>query len=136
MALKHIYQLSDQNPVSAKVISEKYTQSYEVTARVLQSLSSHGVLKVEHGVNGGYKPQKSLDDITLFQLMEIVDGPQALAKCIEGKSLCDLSPSCNITSPIEKLNLKIHEFYQNISLSELLDLKTENMNQEKASLHV
>ncbi len=136
MALKHIYQLSDQNPVSAKVISEKYTQSYEVTARVLQSLSSSGVLKVEHGVNGGYKPNKNLANITLFQLMEIVDGPQSVAKCIDGKSLCDLSSSCNITSPIEKLNLKIHEFYQNISLSELLDLKTQNINQEKVLSHV
>lgn len=136
MALKHIYQLADNNPVSAKVISEKYTQSYEVTARVLQSLSSHGILKVEHGANGGYRPHKNLDDITLFQLMEIVDGPQALAKCIEGKNLCDLSSSCNITSPIEKLNLKIHEFYQKISLSELLDLKKQSAFQEKALMHV
>jgi Rrf2 family protein len=93
---------------------------FEVTAKVLQALASHGVLKAEYGASGGYILAKPLDQISVHNLSEMLEGHVALTKCLGNDEPCEISPTCNITSPISNLNKKVQEFYKSVSLSEVL----------------
>ncbi len=44
--------------------------------QVLRSLVNHGILVSTRGVDGGYALARSLDDISLLQILEATDGPQ------------------------------------------------------------
>ena len=106
--------------VSAKDVAERTHAPYEVVARVLQVLSSRGILKAEYGIMGGYQLSKNLQDVTVHELMDILESSTELAKCLGADSECDLSKKCSIVAPITNLNLKVQNFYKSISLAEVL----------------
>jgi Rrf2 family protein len=120
MALKHISSKSTEALTSAKEISDQMHIPFEVTAKVLQALASHGVLKAEYGAGGGYILAKKLDQISIHNLSEMLEGHVALTKCLGNDDPCEISTTCNITSPISNLNKKVQEFYKSVSLSEVL----------------
>jgi Rrf2 family protein len=127
MALKYFADLTElakqgqvQESVSAKSIAEHTHAPYEVTARVLQVLSSHGVLKAEYGTQGGYRLAKDLKKINLHDLIHIIEGSTELANCLVIDKECDLHKKCTITSPVQNLNKKVQEFYKSISVEEVL----------------
>lgn len=120
MALKHFADLQAQPDivVSAKDIAEATHAPAETTARVLQVLSSHGILKAEYGLHGGYRLAKDLKKISVFDLLNIVEGSTDLAKCLSDQN-CDLIKNCTIVSPVENLNKKVQNFYKSISVEEV-----------------
>lgn len=121
MALKYFSDHA-QGPVliSAKDLAEKTHAPFEVIARVLQALSSRGILKAEYGVSGGYQLVKNLEEITVFDLMNVLESSTDLAKCLGSETSCELSSKCTIVSPITNLNSKVQNFYKSISLAEVL----------------
>lgn len=123
MALKYFYEKSkDANAglISAKEVSEATHAPFEVIARVLQVLSSRGILKAEYGVSGGYQLVKELTDVSVLQLIEILEGSKELTKCLGPENECELLSQCSILAPVKKLNQKVKQFYGSISLAEVL----------------
>lgn len=120
MALKHISLKSETALTSAKEISDQMHIPFEVTAKVLQALASRGLLKAEYGAGGGYILARSLNEISVHGLSEMLEGHVALTKCLGNEEPCEMSSTCNITSPITNLNKKVQEFYKSVSLSEVL----------------
>ncbi|PIU00282.1 MAG: hypothetical protein COT74_04940 [Bdellovibrionales bacterium CG10_big_fil_rev_8_21_14_0_10_45_34] len=109
--------------VSAKEIAEGHGLSFDVLSKVLQSLTHRGILVSEHGMKGGYRLCRSLEDINLRELSEIVVGPVDIARCLQsGKSQtpCNLESNCNIKAPITRLNRRIIDFYETILVSDLV----------------
>ena len=106
--------------VSAKDIAERTHAPFDVVARVLQVLSSRGILKAEYGVMGGYQLSKNLEQVTVHELIEILESSTELAKCLGSDNECDLLKNCSIITPITNLNLKVQNFYKSISLAEVL----------------
>ncbi|MFZ3231786.1 MAG: Rrf2 family transcriptional regulator [Pseudobdellovibrio sp.] len=120
MALKHISLKVQAELASAKEISDQMHIPFEVTAKVLQALASRGLLKVEYGASGGYLLARPLSEISVHNLSEMLEGHVALTKCLGNEEPCELSRTCNITSPISNLNRKVQDFYKSVSLSEVL----------------
>lgn len=110
----------EPNLISAKVIAEETQAPFEVVARVLQVLSSHGVLKSEYGTQGGYKLVKKLNSLSLHDLIQMIEGSNELAHCLSSEKECDLAKSCTISQPVQNLNLKVQNFYKSLSLEEVL----------------
>lgn len=120
MALKHISLKPQAALTSAKEISDQMHIPFEVMAKVLQALASRGVLKAEYGASGGYILARPLNEISVHSLSEMLEGHVALTKCLGNEEPCEMSSTCNITSPILNLNKKVQDFYKSVSLSEVL----------------
>jgi len=120
MALKHMSRKMPGELTSAKEVSDSYQAPFDATARVMQLMAQCGILKSEQGANGGYQITKDLSKVTLQDLIDVIQGPTQIAKCIHKEETCELQSSCNIISPVQALNQKLNEFYQNLSLKELL----------------
>jgi Rrf2 family protein len=106
--------------VSAQDIAARTHAPYEVIAKVLQILSSRGILKAEYGVMGGYQLSKNLSEVSVHDLMDILESSTELTKCLGKDHECDLQSKCTILNPVTNLNLKVQNFYKSISLSEVL----------------
>lgn len=119
ISMKALSQKSSGNLTSAKEISSFYGASFDVVSRVLQTLNQAGIVKSIQGVQGGYHLLKNLDDVTLHDLIEVIEGPLALVRCIHDVESCEMIKSCNIVSPVTRLNDKINDFYKTIKISDL-----------------
>lgn len=120
MALRLIALKPEEQLTSAKEVAEKLHISFETTARVLQALSARGLLKAEYGMGGGYALARPLSDVSLHDLNEMLEGHTLLTKCLEEGEFCETSPTCNIVTPITRLNKKIQDFYKSVSLQDVL----------------
>lgn len=120
MALKHMSAKIPGELTSAKEVSEQFSTPFDATARVMQAMAQKGLLRAEHGAFGGYQITKDLSKVTMLQLLEIIEGPTAMVKCMYKESPCDIQGTCNIMSPVQLLQSKLNEFYGNITLKELL----------------
>lgn len=123
MALKIMSQKRAGELTSSKEIVEETGCPFDATARVLQQLSSHGILRSEQGAHGGYVLVRDLARVSFYELSEVILGQVGLAKCLQNEDACDLKARCNIVTPVAVLNRKLTEFYQNLSVGELLRLK-------------
>lgn len=105
---------------SAKEVSDKLKTPFDATARVMQVMAQKGLLRSEQGASGGYQITKDLNKISLLDLVEMIEGPTNLVKCVSSHSACEIQSQCNIVSPIHNLNKKLNEFFGKVSLRELL----------------
>jgi len=105
---------------TAKEVSESYHAPFDATARVMQLMAQRGFLKSEHGATGGYQITKDLGKVSLLELFDVIQGPTQIAKCLSKSESCEIQSSCNIISPIGHLNQRLNQFYQNLTLKELL----------------
>ncbi len=121
MALKHMANKTSNELTTAKEICQLYGSPFDVTAKVLQQLAGEKWLHVEHGVKGGYRLQKNLHEASLLHLVEILVGPVHVVNCmLDEESDCALTDSCNVVEPLKKLNTRLKDFYQTITVADLV----------------
>jgi Rrf2 family protein len=120
MALKYMSQKIPGELTTAKEVSENFKTPFDATARVMQIMAQKGWLRSEQGVFGGYQITKDLSKVSMHDLIAIIEGPTAVARCLHKDSPCEIQTTCNIASPITKLNSKLNEFYQSLTLKDLL----------------
>lgn len=120
MALKYMSQKVPGELTSAKEVSESFGAPFDATARVMQAMAQKGLLRAEQGAFGGYQITKDLGKVTMLHLLEIIEGPTTMVKCMHKVSPCEIQDTCNILSPVQLLQSKLNEFYGNITLKELL----------------
>lgn len=125
IALKHMSQKKPGELTTAKEVSESYHAPFDATARVMQVMAQKGLLKSEHGAFGGYQITKDLSQVTLNDLIDIIQGPTQIARCIqqatgEVEPPCEIRQSCNIMAPIQNLNQRLTDFYKSVYINELI----------------
>jgi Rrf2 family protein len=79
--------------ISIKDLTEKLDIPYHFLAKILQSLAGKGILASQKGPSGGFSLARPANEITLYQIVEAVDGPAMMHNCVMG------FPECNGTSP-------------------------------------
>lgn len=123
MALKVMAAKRPGELTSAKEVAQLTGAPFDATARVMQQMASREILRAEHGAHGGYLVIRDLSRVSVYELLEMILGPMALARCLQGSEPCDLHTTCNIVSPVTVLNRKMMDFYQGVTVGELLRLK-------------
>lgn len=77
------------NKVEGKVISEDEKIPLRFLLKLLRKLNAHGITKSYRGANGGYALNRLPDDITLRDVIEAIDGPICVNKCIGDPEACN-----------------------------------------------
>jgi len=73
LALHH----NDPTPLRLKAISEKHDISHRFLVQILLQLKSAGFVASIRGATGGYRLAKEPDEITLHEVMSVVDSQSA-----------------------------------------------------------
>lgn len=108
---------SDGEPVSTKEIASHQQIPYQLACKLMQRLHSAGIVKSTMGPSGGFILCKNPSKITVRRLVEIIQGPVRLNNC----RLCRLSRCCNISPELTRLQGKINEFLDGLTLRQLAD---------------
>jgi Rrf2 family protein len=80
IALKHLVVQGPESS-SAKEIADLYGIPQPLLSKILQKLSKNGFLQSEHGTNGGYKVARDPRQITVLEVIRLIDGPVFLTTC-------------------------------------------------------
>jgi Rrf2 family protein len=102
-------------------ISEKYLSLIIIPLRAVNLVNS------VRGAHGGYNLPKEPSQITLKEIVDVLEGDCSLVDCVHNPSSCSRVPICASHDIWEIVGNKISEILSSITLDMLV-----KMNQEKA----
>lgn len=79
---------SGEQRKSAADIAERTAVSARFTLKILHKLVNGGIVRSYKGANGGYTLAREADAISLRDVIELIDGPLAISKCIADSQQC------------------------------------------------
>lgn len=125
MALLHMDSLETDGLVTAKEVSDRYSIPAELLGKVLQALARAELVESVHGAHGGYRLKQSLDQLTLGDVVDAVEGPFHLVRCHESPETCDQYASCNIREPVLRIQEQLTGYLGAFRLKEFRSRRVE-----------
>ena len=91
-------------------------------SRLLQELLKGGLLVSERGIKGGYSLARRARDISIAEVIAVLEGPIALTECsTEVSGLCDLESCCAIKNNQQLISQAIRGVLLRITLADLTE---------------
>jgi Rrf2 family protein len=127
LAATHLARHSGDRPVMIEEIcdSEKIPRSF--LAKILQALCRAGLVRSQRGVHGGFRLARDPSDITILKLIEAIEGPIALQRCLDESVQCHKVESCTLCDIFGEAQHRMTEIFANTTVSDLLCSKREVM---------
>lgn len=115
--------LGQGTKVDAKTISDTEGVTLRFTLKILRKLTISRIVVSFRGVNGGYALNNSPSKISMKEVIEAIEGPIYLNKCLYDEKNCNLARSagCKLHKTFSGVQQKIVEEFENISLQDILD---------------
>ncbi len=107
----------------AKNIPEKFL------AKIFQSLSRTGIVRSHRGVRGGFTLSRDPREISVKDVLEAIQGPYHLMKCIKDMEVCEDSKKCAIRDLFVVAENKMIEVFESHSLADMIQWQKEKYEQ-------
>lgn len=122
--LKAMFELalsSNGEPVSLKYIAKKQGISDQYLEQIFSILKKAGLVKSVRGAQGGYYISKEASEITVADILKVLEGDMAFTECLLDKDLCENFDSCATKYVWAKVKESIEEVTNSISLQDMID---------------
>lgn len=81
-------------PIYMKDIAERQAISEKYLWQMVNPLKAAGLIVSTRGAHGGYALGRQPGEITLKELLEVLEGPLCLVDCVDNPALCERASSC------------------------------------------
>lgn len=90
-------------------------------SKLLKQFAHAGVLVSHRGAKGGYSMERTPDRITVAEIISAVDGPIALADCLDGtEGTCGIENFCPIRGPWQNVSDAVERALASVSLAQMI----------------
>jgi Rrf2 family protein len=120
MAMHYIAGQQGDGVVGVKRIAGEFRIPPERLAKILQRLAKGGLVISHGGPRGGYRLARPTSEITIDQVIRILDGPIAIVSCMTNHD-CPQMSRCSLRQPAWKIEEAITQMLGTMTLAELMD---------------
>ncbi|MGL6107414.1 RrF2 family transcriptional regulator [Romboutsia sp.] len=127
--LKAMFELSlnqNSDPVPLKYIAKKQNVSDQYLEQIFSALKKSGLVKSVRGAQGGYLLAKEPKDITVGDILVVLEGPVSLSDCVLDEDVCENSNVCVTKVVWEKIKKGIEDVIESITLQDMIDDYNKN----------
>jgi Rrf2 family protein len=115
---------SKQDMVQSKVIAKEAGVPIKFLENILQELKRNRLVESKRGVFGGYYLAKPAKEISVAELMRIIDGPLAPVRCASLSAYqkcddCKDERACTIRKTMKKVRDAMAEVLDNTSILDM-----------------
>ena len=115
-----------QDIVREEVIPEKFLE------QILVTLKNAGFIQSKRGIGGGYFLSKSPDEISLGEVIRVIDGPLAPLGCVSTEHInCPKEITCGIRSVMLDVTNATAEILDRVTLADVCH-RTRGMKERRA----
>ena len=93
--------------------------SQALLAKIFQNFSKVGLVKSYRGVGGGFLLGRPAEEISLLEIVEAVEGPIVLNRCLLRQGTCDRDAECTVHPVWREVQEKMREILSNVTLKHL-----------------
>jgi len=91
------------------------------TAKILQNLVKRDIISSQKGPTGGFYISKDLNKITLYDIVEAIDGKAIFNKCGLGLTQCNAKKPCPLHTKFEVVRDELNAMCKNNTLQDLVE---------------
>ncbi len=110
----------EDSPLSARLLAKDNGVSYTLTCKILQKLANAGIVKSTMGPKGGFRLSKKPEKIEFKQIVEAIQGPVSVNKCLMGGYKCPLKGKCPAHPKMAVLQSQINSYLKKLTLQEFI----------------
>lgn len=101
-----LYLQGENSTISSSVIADKMGIPFNYMAKILKKLKNNNLIKVQRGQYGGYILGEKGENISLYDIMEIME-PEKINRCLEEDHFCSRNcygncPVCSFYSVVQE----------------------------------
>ena len=111
--------------VRIQAISEQQNIPKKFLEQILNDLRAAGILESRRGITGGYRLRRSPEQVTLGEIIRLIEGPLAPVSCVSEKFYercsCPDEEKCGIRSIMKEVRDAISAILDRVTLAQLCE---------------
>lgn len=121
----HFAQRGNEGYIPLKEIAEAEGISQKYLETIMSTLSKAGFVDAVHGKGGGYRLNRPPEEYTVGSILKLTEGSLSAVSCTsQGAAACSRTECCQAKPMWDKLDKMIDEFFEGITIGDLLkDMK-------------
>lgn len=106
--------------MDAQTIAERAVVSLRFTLKIMQKLVAAGIVCSYKGAKGGYELSRDPSEITLYQVIEAMEGPYRFSRCVGGDYNCNCSSAstCRFYAVFDEITGTVIERLNQVTFAE------------------
>lgn len=105
-------------PGNARQLADRSHLPLPTVSKLLKLLSRGGLLTSERGSTGGYRLSRPPAEITVAQVIAVLEGPVSVTTCSLGR--CGIDGCCPVRSAWKRINDAVRGALDGITIADLL----------------
>ncbi len=105
--------------VSTRLLAAEQEVSYQLACKLMQQLHDAKLVASCMGPKGGFRLNRPPAQISLREIIKVVQGPLSLNRCLSKAGVCPRAKVCPVRGRIGVLQDRMGEYLGGISLEEL-----------------
>jgi Rrf2 family iron-sulfur cluster assembly transcriptional regulator len=127
--LRGLLFLAKQPPEKVILVSEiskdqKIPETF--LAKIFQRLSKAGLLRSARGAKGGFSLGKPASEITMREIVEAIEGPIAINRCLLRQGECEEEKACSLRQVWEEAQQRFVEILDRTTIEDLVRHEIRN----------
>lgn len=115
----HLAREYGEGPVSTRVAAEEEDVSYPLACKLMQKLHASKLIDSCMGPKGGFTLGRAPEKITLLEVVEVIQGPISLNRCLLGSDACCRQRDCAVRAKLADVQETILESLASITFADL-----------------
>ena len=120
----------EHGPVGVGVISKRQNISLKYLEKLTRSLKKSGIIRSQRGAKGGYQLAKPPSEITMGEIVRVLEGDLSLVACTNGRTTCPRRDICPTIGLWREVSQALLEKLDSITLASLLASYPNNAGPE------
>jgi Rrf2 family transcriptional regulator, iron-sulfur cluster assembly transcription factor len=107
-------------PVSTRAAAAEESVPYQLACKLMQRLQKSRLIRSCMGPKGGFSLDREPSKISLREVVEIIQGPISVNRCLLAAEACQRQKDCTARIKLAELQQYVRDYLGGITLDELL----------------
>ncbi len=122
VVMTHFARLGEGETHTTRDIAAEVHLSVPMISKILKALARGDLLVSQRGVNGGYSLSRAADEISVADVITVLEGPIGMTACTDEHSDgCDIDDVCAVRGNWQLVNQVVRRALENITLEHMAE---------------
>ena len=106
--------------ISVHELAQREEIPEDLLHKVMQQLSAQGIVQAHRGRSGGFRLARPVEEITVLEVIEILQGKLSINRCFVGPNRCRRQEVCSLRNKLKTVQNEMLDIFGSISIADLL----------------
>ena len=107
-------------PRNARELAESSDLPLPMVSKILKALAREGLLVSHRGSKGGYRLAREPEELSVSEMIGVLEGPVALTDCAIGPEQCEHETLCAVREPWQLISRVVEKALADVTLADLV----------------